>query len=81
MLASATTRNKLAHAVADLLHEFPDHSEQHVEELIGSVASDLLEAARFDDFVPVLAHRRAREHLRVGGAVTVPSPGRAGVAR
>jgi len=88
MLATAATRSKLAHALADLLHEFPDQPEQHVEAMIDIVAEDLLETARFDDFVPVLAHRQAREHLRDADVpspcrhrtVTVPSPSRAGVA-
>jgi len=88
MLATAATRSKLEHAVADLLHEFPDQPEQQVEDVIGGVAADLLETARFDDFVPLLAHRRAREFLRSGGLrspchhqkVTVPSPSRVRVA-
>ena len=66
MLPTAATRDKLAHALADLLREFPDQSEHQVEEVIGGVAAELLEPARFDDFVPVLAHRRAREHLQHG---------------
>ena len=88
MLATSATRNKLAHALADLVHEFPDQPENHVEEMIGTVAADLLETALFDDFVPVFAHRTARERLRNGDArspyrhrtVTVPSPSHAGVA-
>jgi hypothetical protein len=87
MLATAATRSKLAHAAADLLREFPDQPEQHVEEVIGGVAAELLEPARFDDFVPVLAHRRARENLRHADlpspcrhrTLTVPAPGRVGV--
>jgi hypothetical protein len=55
----------------DLLREFPDQSEDRVEELLVVLSGELLEHARFDDFVPVLVHSRARAQL-AGGSTSPP---------
>jgi len=63
MLITSATRVKLARVEDDLRHEFPHISEERIGRLMHAVTDDLVEHARFDDFVPLLAHRSAREHL------------------
>ena len=63
MLASEATRAKLDRVEGDLRREFPNLPEERIGSVVGTVTADLLEHARFDDFVPLLAHRNAREHL------------------
>jgi len=60
---SEATRNKLAHIPAELQREFPLVPVERIDELVDALSVRLLRAARFDDFVPLLAHRRARERL------------------
>jgi hypothetical protein len=63
MQVSEATRTKLVRVKGDLLREFPHLPEERIELLVGSVTADILERARFDDFVPLLIHRSAREQL------------------
>jgi phage terminase Nu1 subunit (DNA packaging protein) len=60
---SEATRRKLDHIPAELQREFPQIPRERIDELVDSLSVRLLLAAHFDDFVPLLAHRRAREHL------------------
>ena len=61
--ASEATQKKLDHLPDALGHEFPQVPPQRIAELVDVLSARLLLAARFDDFVPLLAHRRARERL------------------
>jgi phage terminase Nu1 subunit (DNA packaging protein) len=60
---SEATRKKLDHIPAELQREFPQIPLERIDELVDSLSVRLLLAAHFDDFVPLLAHRRARERL------------------
>ena len=64
MNANASTQLRLNRVTVDLRREFPHLPDDHVEQVFRSVADDLLERAHFDDFVPLLVHRRAAERLR-----------------
>jgi hypothetical protein len=44
-----------------LKREFPHVPLQQIDDLVDALALTLVLAARFDDFVPLLAHRHARE--------------------
>ncbi len=70
MHASTTTREKLAHLVAELRRTYPEVSPDDLQRLVEETAFELLEEARFEDFVPLLVHRRARQAL----AVRAPAP-------
>jgi len=61
--ASEPTRKKLQRIPVELQREFPDVPLQQISELVEVLAHRLLVAARFDNFVPLLAHRWARERL------------------
>ena len=64
MNANASTWLRLDRVTVDLRREFPHLSDDHVDRVFRTVAGDLLERAHFDDFVPLLVHRRAAERLR-----------------
>jgi hypothetical protein len=61
--ASEATRKKLQRIPADLQCEFPDVPLEQISELVEVLSHRLLIAARFNNFVPLLAHRQARERL------------------
>ena len=61
--ASEPTRKKLQRIPVELQREFPDVPLEQISELVEVLAHQLLVAARFDNFVPLLAHRWARERL------------------
>jgi hypothetical protein len=61
--ASETTRKKLQRIPAELQCEFPEVPLEQISELVEVLAQRLLIAARFHNFVPLLAHRQARERL------------------
>ena len=71
--ASIGTRRKLEHLPGDLQREFPAVPLQRIHDVVKSLADELLSAARFDDYVPLLAHRHAREHLLEESRVVGPS--------
>ena len=71
-VASVATRRKLEHLADDLKREFPAVPLDQIDDLVDAVALDLLHAARFDDYVPLLAHRHAREQLREQSRVLGP---------
>ena len=60
---SEATRRKLDHIPGELQREFPHVPRERIDELVDTLTVRLLLAAHFDDFVPLLAHRRARERL------------------
>ena len=60
---SEPTRKKLQRIPVELQREFPDVPLEQISELVEVLAHRLLVAARFDNFVPLLAHRWARERL------------------
>jgi hypothetical protein len=64
MLASAPTREKLTRLAGELGTEFTHVPAAEVEKTLFAVAEELLTHARFQDYVPLLAHRQARERLR-----------------
>ena len=55
---------KLAHATSQLAREFRSVPQGEVAREVEETAEHLLEHAHFDDYIPMLAHRFAREHLR-----------------
>jgi hypothetical protein len=63
-LASAPTREKLTRLAGELRNEFTHVPAAEVERTLFVVAEELLADARFQDYVPLLAHRQARERLR-----------------
>lgn len=63
MLVSAGTQKRLSRLIVELRREFAHIPGDRVDRVLESVVEDLLGRARFDDFVPLLAHRRAREQL------------------
>lgn len=63
-MASTLTGEKLTRLAGELRSEFTDVPAAEVEKTLFSVAEELLSHARFEDYVPLLAHRRARERLR-----------------
>ena len=46
---------------------------QRIHDVVDTLASQLLDAARFDDYVPLLAHRHARERLLEESRVLGPA--------
>jgi hypothetical protein len=58
------TRAKLIHPTNMLLSEFESLPKDVVVREIEQVTRLLLQPARFDDYIPILAYRVAREHLR-----------------
>ncbi len=65
--ASEAVLKKLQRIPAELQCEFPDVPLEQISELVEVLAHRLLIAARFDNFVPLLAHRWARERLAMDG--------------
>jgi hypothetical protein len=55
----------------DLRAEFPSVQLETIRGDVDTHARELLESARFDDFVPVLVHRAVREALRSRGNTPV----------
>ena len=71
--ASVATRRKLEHLPGDLQREFPAVPLQRIHDVVDTLAGELLRAARFDDYVPLLAHRHARERLLEEARVLGPA--------
>ncbi len=69
---SVGTRKKLEHLPGDLQREFPAVPLQRIHDVVDTLAVELLRAARFDDYVPLLTHRHARERLREEARVLEP---------
>lgn len=70
---SVATRRKLEHVPGDLQREFPHIPMEQIHNVVQTLASDLLDAAHFDDYVPLLTHRHARERLREESTVLEPA--------
>jgi phage terminase Nu1 subunit (DNA packaging protein) len=62
-VVSEATRRKLDHIPGELKREFPQVPVERIDDIVDTLAVRLLVAARFDDFVPLLTHRHARERL------------------
>ena len=60
---SEATQKKLDHIPDELQREFPQIPQERIDDLVDTLSARLLLAAHFDDFVPLLTHRRARERL------------------
>lgn len=67
---SEATRRKLDHLPGELKREFPHVSVEKIDDIVDALALRLLVTARFDDFVPLLTHRHARERLLAESAET-----------
>ena len=67
---SEATRKKLDHIPGELKQEFPHVPVERIDDIVDTLAVRLLVAARFDDFVPLLTHRHARERLLEESAET-----------
>jgi hypothetical protein len=65
MLISEQTRRKLDRLSVELKREFAHVPGERVEAAFRTVVDDLLSRARFEDFIPLLAHRNARNELLV----------------
>jgi len=61
--AAGSTRAKLDHLRGDLEREFPAVPFEQISLVVDGLAGELLAAARFEDYVPLLTLRYAREHL------------------
>jgi hypothetical protein len=57
-------KRRLEKLPADLQAEFPDIPLDTIERDVNAGVHELVEQARFNDFVPVLVHRTVRERLR-----------------
>ena len=57
------TQAKLEHGARALVREFADLPREVVVYEVESVTRRLLEHARFDDYIPLLVYRFARERL------------------
>lgn len=75
MRLSEATFTKLARVQQDLCREFPHIRQENIAQLMTGVTSELVELARFDDFVPLLIHRGMRERLvtQAGAATSEPA--------
>jgi len=62
-LAPGSTRAKLEHLRGDLEREFPGVPLEQISLVVDALARELLATARFEDYVPLLTLRYAREHL------------------
>jgi phage terminase Nu1 subunit (DNA packaging protein) len=62
-VVSEATRRKLDHIPGELHREFPQVPVEKIDDIVDTLAVRLLVAARFEDFVPLLTHRHARERL------------------
>ena len=60
---SPQTERKLVHSKQALEHEFENVAPGEIAHEIAVESQRLLSGARFDDYIPVLVHRFAREHL------------------
>lgn len=60
---SPQTELRLIHSRQALEHEFEQAAPGEIAHEIAVESQRLLSAARFDDYIPVLVHRFAREHL------------------
>ena len=63
MAASPETRRRLDGLRVELAHEFPHVAATRIDRLVEVAFAQLHEHARFEDFVPLLVHRRVREQL------------------
>ena len=63
MQLRAATQTKLEHTKQALAKEFVSVPWDEIAKGVDAVAIGLLERARFDDYIPILAHRFAREIL------------------
>lgn len=59
-----SARAKLDHGARLLAEEFDSLPRQVVAREVDAIAEELLLGARFDDYIPVLVQRIARDHLR-----------------
>jgi len=66
---TAKTRTRLEYMTRSLAYEFDSVPRPEVVREVDAIAGRLLDGARFDDYVPVLAHRYARVRLRKRVAV------------
>ena len=66
MSLRAATRSKVEHAARALAVEFESVPGAVIAAEVEATAMRLLEHARFDDYIPILAHRYVRERLRHG---------------
>jgi hypothetical protein len=57
------TRSKLDHLTRALADEFGAVPRHQVVDEVDTIANALLQGARFDDYIPLLVHRVARDHL------------------
>ena len=60
---SPHTELRLIHSKRALEHEFENAAPGEIAHEIAVESQRLLSGARFDDYIPVLFHRFAREHL------------------
>jgi len=58
------TRGKLETGTEILVQEFAALPRAEVVERVDAWTAVLLKAARFDDYIPILVHRFARQQLR-----------------
>jgi hypothetical protein len=64
VILRATTRSKIENETKTLALEFKSVPRALIAAEVEATTSRLLEQARFDDYIPVLVYRYAREALR-----------------
>ena len=63
MKMKPSTEKKLEHSVGMLIREFDTFEPDEIADEVQGYADLLLQEAHFDDYVPLLAHRHARQRL------------------
>ena len=67
MKLTMTSARRVHELPLDLSAEFPTVPLQVIEHDVEERVRQLITGARFDDYVPLLARRTVREHLRMTG--------------
>ena len=63
MITSPETAEHLSHVIWKFDQDFPTLGHAYVAEVVDGLAAELLRAAHFDQFVPLLVERAARDRL------------------
>ena len=68
MITSPETAQHLSHVVWKFDQDFPMVGHAYVAEIVDGLAAELLREAHFDQFVPLLVERAARDRLAAGAS-------------
>ena len=73
MHTSEETARHLRHVVGKFHSDYPAIPHTHVTEIVEGLAAELLQEAHFDQFVPLLVERAAREQLAAETGTAQPA--------